>query len=65
VEHCQHCCPRIEWVENSPGKPPQFMFKGFPSSGQVVLANQRCVVFCSRCIEGMLRGLLAQSRKDT
>lgn len=49
VEHCLHCKPMLWWLENQPGKPPQFAFKGFPASGQVVLSKARVIVLCSQC----------------
>lgn len=58
IEHCQHCKPIFCWIQNKPGKPPQFMFKGFPTNGQVVLSASRVIVFCSRCVGSMLDGLL-------
>jgi len=49
VEHCQHCSPTVEWLETEPGKPPHFVFKGFPRAGQCVLSNKTVVVVCERC----------------
>lgn len=49
VDHCQHCTPQFWFIENEPGKAPQFAYKGFPASGQVVLSNNGVIVLCSRC----------------
>ena len=49
VDHCQHVSPKLFWIENEPGKAPQFAYIGFPRDGQVVLSKNRVVVLCRYC----------------
>lgn len=49
IEHCQHCTPVVWWLDKSPGNPPQFVFRGFPTEGQVVLSFKTIVVICRKC----------------
>ncbi len=49
VEHCQHCKPRVWWLENEPGKAPQLAYSEFPKDGQIVLSNNRVIVVCRKC----------------
>lgn len=49
VQHCQHCHPTWDWIENQEGKPPQGVFTGFPMHGAILLSKKTVVVFCGRC----------------
>lgn len=48
---CQHVpIPKIWWIENEPGKPPHFVFEGFPREGQCILSNQTAIVVCRAAV---------------
>lgn len=49
VVHCIHCSPRIWWIENDAGKPPQFAYSGLPERGQIVLSKNTIEVVCRSC----------------
>jgi len=49
VEHCQHCRPTWDWIENQEGKPPQVVFTGFPRAGVMVMSKARVIVLCGSC----------------
>lgn len=62
VQQCPHVTVRtFAWIENLPGKPPSFVYDGFPEGGLVVLSKNEIVVVCKRC-----RGnyLLVQPRAE-
>jgi len=60
VEHCQHCSPRVWWIENDPGRPPQLAYTGFPKDGQIAMSKNKVVVLCRICsfVPNELSGLL-------
>ena len=49
VEYCQHCSPRVWWIEKDAGKAPQFAYTGFPKDGQCVMSGKKWVVLCRHC----------------
>ena len=50
IATCQHCThARIWWLENEPGKAPQFAYSGFPGSGQIVLSKAKIILVCRQC----------------
>jgi hypothetical protein len=64
VEHCQHCSPQVEWIQNEPGKPPEFFFRGFPRDGWTVLSKKRVIVLCKACT-GSAEIIRVGSREQT
>jgi hypothetical protein len=60
IEHCQHCSPRVWWVEFDPGKPPQFAYTGFPKDGQCILSKNRWIVLCRSCVMPGVKGACLQ-----
>ena len=50
MERCPHALEaRVYWIENDVGKPPQFVFEGFPEAGLVILSKHTVVVYCREC----------------
>ncbi len=50
VIQCSHCPgAKVEWKENSPGKPPDLIFRGFPSGGRMVMSQKTILLACDRC----------------
>jgi len=49
IEHCSHCSPYFWWVVNEAGKAPEFVYKGFPQSGRVIMSKAKIIVMCGRC----------------
>lgn len=50
VTQCAHVTVKtFAWIENLPGKPPAFVFEGFPSAGVAVLSKNELIVLCKEC----------------
>lgn len=50
MERCPHCpSAKVWWVENEVGKPPHFIYEGFPKEGMVLLSKHTVVVWCETC----------------
>lgn len=50
VTQCSHVTVKtFAWIENLPGKPPSFVYEGFPGAGLVALSKNEIVVLCKRC----------------
>lgn len=50
MERCPHVKDaRVWWVSNEVGKPPEFIFQGFPQDGLCILSKHTVVVWCEKC----------------
>lgn len=50
MERCPHCpSAKVWWVTHDVGKPPEFIFEGFPREGLVILSKTTVVVYCEKC----------------
>lgn len=50
VIQCSHCPnAAVEWRENEPGKPPDLLFRGFPTNGRMMLSKGTVLLACDRC----------------
>jgi len=52
VVGCRHCSNAdAVWIENKPGKPPDIVFKRFPTHGRLLLTNQVIWLYCQECVQ--------------
>lgn len=50
MERCPHCpSARVWWVSYEVGRPPEFIYEGFPAKGLVILSKETVVVWCEKC----------------
>lgn len=54
VTQCAHVTVKqFAWIEHLPGKPPAFVYDGFPTGGVAVLSKNELIVLCKSCRDGL------------